>query len=361
MRGGLAAVILTVLVGPVQAELLDVSAECEAKVAEHFLGLPSGVDREAQRYPETTSVLPMRAEAGITREDDGEVKGVGLCFAQFKDPRNLTGEIPDELNIDAATYSSHAALSYQVDTIVVERRQIRPTSAETGLGDGEEAEFVSTFYIRGLLAAVSQQASTDLTGLLARVEATVVQERPGQAAQTVMTAAYELTGQAGGTVNLRTGGGADLGDVVSPNLGGFVDALDVVRVAILPSVEISYNYFAAVGEASTLTATLRVTLVSVANGTGVGAAFGMPGEKIGQTIDAAVGGSSGTSIVQAINDTIGGLPAPAIPFLIPPEGPSQGILGFLGFFANLCGLFGAETAFGAVLMLGWVGVRTRRG
>ena len=359
MQAVLVMAVVGLLVGPARAEVLEISAECRAQVTERVGGQATTVDSELQRYPETTGVLPMRAEAGITNEVDTEIMGLGLCFTQFKDPRSTTSEVPDELNVDAATFSGEADLDYEVIGIVVERRSIRPTANETKLADGTEVILTSDFYVQGLLVAaiVSDDPNTDLTGLLARVEVTVVHTRASSAPETVLLATYELVGQADGSVKLGTQGVARTKHVVNLNLSDRVTELGKLRVAILPSVKLGYEYLTAVGETSELAATLRVRLLSLPDGTGVGAAFGMPGERIGQTVDAVLGGAAGVDTVRTINNVIAGLPEPAIKFLREPRSEN---LNFLGFLGSLCGLLGAEAVVGFVFMLGWVGIRARR-
>lgn len=359
-----AVAVLGMLGASARGELVQISARCESRATEMISGQVGMSDWEIERYPETTSVLPMRAESGITSESakseevvGTRVDGIALCFTQFKDPRGRTSAVPDELNIDAATYSLGAELGYTVDGLIVERRTILTTAAATGRSEGEEVELTSTFYIQGLLAAVAEAQGAALDGLLARVEATVVHERPGESPVTVLAATYELRGKADGAIALETAGDADPAHVEDWSLGESVGELQTVRVAVLPAVQLGYNYHATVGGESQLTASLRVKLVSVPGGTGVGAAFGMPGEKIGQTIDAIVGGTAGTNVVRAINSSIAELPAPAIDFLLEPSVTPGGILGFI--FSG-CGLFGVEGLIGLGTMIGWAGFRTRR-
>jgi len=346
------AVVVAAMACTACAEVLEVAATCESRATELDASGPVTVDSNVERYPETTTVLPMRVEAGISRAVATEVRGIAQCFSQFKERNPVPGSIPDELNLDAATYSDLLGFSYDVVGLVEERRRIRPTAGETGKADGEQVQFTSSFYIQGLLVAVAESAGTSLSGLVARVEATVVHEPNGLPAQTVMSATYELVGQADGSVVFGTAGDANPGDAVNLDLAQFVNELDVLRVAILPAVQISYPYTATVGAESRLTGRLRVRLVCAPGGTGVGAAFGMPGEKIGQTIDTVLGGTAGTDLVRAVNNTIATLPAPAIQFLLEPGGGSG--------LPVACCASAPMGIVGLAVMLLWTSLRSRR-
>ncbi len=357
------AVALTVFTGscvatPVaRAEILDLGAECRARVVEMNRGTTT-VDEAIERYPETASVLPMHAEAAVTAEGSAAVEAIGLALSQFKDPRTVVGAIPDELNLDAAAYSGLFDVHYDVVTEVTERRTVRPTSVEAGAPDGKSVEFAGSFFIQGLLTAVSQERGRSLNGLLARVDANVVKECPVEGPQTLLSARFELVGQSDGTVRMNTGGAAQRADAIDLNLSTVAEDLGVLRVVLLPAVQFDYTYTATVGASFDLTATLRVTLMNLPDGTGVGAAFGMPGEKIGQSIDAVLGGTTGVDTVQAINTQISQIPAPAIPLLVnPPQNPGDL---FHLFFGNICGLFGFESLIGLGLIGSWTGLRRVR-
>ncbi|MBN1345950.1 MAG: hypothetical protein JXQ73_24885 [Phycisphaerae bacterium] len=339
-----------------RAELIEVSAECEAKVVETVFGDLGTEDSALERYPETTSVLPMRVDAGVTREISEEVKGIGLAFSQFKDPRIQTDEIPDELNLDAAAYSRPFFVGYEVVARVKESRKIQPTASETNRLDGEETEFLSSFYIQGLLVAVAEIGKDNLDGLMARVTARVVHERPGREPQAVLQAVYELRGKSNRRVELVTSGQADPNGVSDLDLSPLLGEIETLRVALLPAVRMDYAYHATIGETSTLTATLLVELESIPGGTGVGAAFGMPGEKIGQVIDAVVGGTTGSKTVQSINNAISALPPPALDFLTPP---GQGTFDVADLLGPLCPVSGIVGMIGFVAVLGRAGAGRR--
>jgi len=354
--------ILGWLVASACANVTEISARCESQVVEFLDGKPGAKDLAVERYPESTSVLPMRVQAGVTRESGEKLKGIGLCLSQFKDPRTSTSEVPDELNLDAGVFSAGSNVGYEVDGIVVERRTIRPGTDETGLTEGTQVEFTSNFYIQGLLVVASESIDRDLSGLQALVEAMVVREGSSGPAQTAMIATYKLIGKADGSVELVALGNAPADGALVQDLAATVPDFALLKVAILPAVQISYTYNATVGVESTLTGSLRIRLVSLPDGTGAGAAFGMPGEKISQTIDVAIGETDGPDSVSAINDFIATVPAPGIQFLIDSTGQTaSGFLsGFFGFFGQICGLFGVETAMGFAVMLGWGGIRMRR-
>jgi len=340
-----------------RADVVDLSASCQATVIERVGGKDSTTDSKTERYPETISVLPMSTEAGITTTAGDVVKGIGLSFCRFRDPNTKTGSIPAELNVDAATYSDDPELGYEVTGEVVERRRVRFTPGQTGVENGEEVELASTFYIRGLLVALAERSGKDLSGVLARVEVTVVHARPGRTAQTVMSATYELIGQADGTVKLATSGQADLDQVSDIDLTQFTDALGVLRISLLPAVAVPYQYTATVGQESELTARLSVKLISTPDGTGVAAAFGMPGQTLGQALDAVLGNSTGTQIVRAINTSVAALQPPGVDQLIEP---GLAAADFLAWFLNLCGGLGAESAVGLGVLLGWPRLQSRR-
>ena len=63
-----AVAILCISSGAARAELVGLEARAESRVTEMANGSPGTKDVAVERYPETTSVLPMRAEAGVTDE-----------------------------------------------------------------------------------------------------------------------------------------------------------------------------------------------------------------------------------------------------------------------------------------------------
>ncbi len=365
----LTALALSFGLCPAKADLIGVSSTCQATVSLLEGGQVVQTDSETELYPQSTSTLPMSARASITSRSGEEVKGIGLSFCQFKDPASRSGGVPDELNIDATTYAADSATSYDVSGLVRESRVVRFTAVQTGAAIGDEVEFESTVYIRGLLAAVVRPSGLDLTGLKATVETTVVCIRPNRADDTVMTATYELAGSSDGTVALNLAGQAKADQVTVTDLSSVVTDLAVVKVAFMPSIAITYRYKATVGEQTELVARLQVKLVSVPGGAGVAAAFGMPGETLGKVIETAVSGATAAKMIRSINKKIGELPAGSLDALVDP--PSAQLKAdntntqntadpFTSWFAGLCGGLGAESAVGVLMFLFFTGLRPRR-
>ncbi len=341
-------------VDPARAEIVDISGVVETRVTELLNGQPTNVDSSIERYPETTGVLPMTVESGITDATPSTVQGIGLALSRLKDPRGTTGPVPEELNLDAAAYAGFPSTSFDVASSVTEARRIRTDFQLGGPAEGEEGRFFSNFYIQGLLLAVSQSDDRDLTGLRAEVRVIVVHERPGQDPITRLDAAYMLLGQPDGTIALALAGRAEPGKVVEQDLAPFISDFASARVALFPNVNLQYDYEATIGQESTLIATLKVHLIALPDGTGVGAAFGMPGDKIGLAVDSVLGGSTGTSTVQAINTQIANLPATSVQPLTNPDAS-----GLLALLPGFCGSFGVIASMALLAMMSWTGLRRR--
>lgn len=336
-----------------RGEIVDISGVVRTTVTELLNGQPVNVDSAIERYPETTGVLPMTAESGITDAAAGTVKGIGLALSRLKDPRGSTGPIPEELNLDAAAYAGFPSTSFDVVSSVSESRRIRTEFQAGGPAEGEEGRFYSNFYIQGLLLAVSESDERDLTGLRAELRVTVVHVRPDQDPVTRLDAGYILLGQPNGTIEMALSGRAEPGKVIEHDLAPFVDEFSAGRLALFPNVNLQYDYEAIIGSESTLTATLEVHLVTLPEGTGVGAAFGMPGDKIGQAIGSVLGGPTGTGTVQVINNYIGSLPSTSVQ---PLNDLNDGLLVFLPGF---CGSFGVIACMALLVMLSRSGMRRR--
>jgi hypothetical protein len=346
------------LAGSARAEVLDLSATCQATVTENSPNGPGQTDTHTELYRQTTSVLPMSTEASITTHAGDQVTGLGLSYCRFEDPFSTADSTPHELNADVATFSDDAALGYDVNSVVTETRKVRFTPEQTQRALGQEVEFISTFYVRGLLIAFARNSGMNLSGLVARMEITVTHARPGRPEQTAMTAVYELVGQSDGTVKLNTSGKAQPGQVIDLELGGVVPEFPVLRLALLSDVAIEYRYTGTVGEESSLNAALRLTLVSLPGGTGAAGVLGMPGEMLGR-LQSVLGLKTASALVRSVNKEIVKLPAAGVDPLVDPEQQS-GPPAFLAWFTRLCGGLGAESIVGIALMLGWMALSRRR-
>jgi hypothetical protein len=359
----LVAVMGMVWPGTGRAEVIDLAGTCHSQVTEYVNGLEARTESQSETFPGSVSALPLRTNVGMINQTSNDFTGAGLCYCLLKDPNLRTADAPDELNIDAATFSTGKGLNYGVGGVITEQRTIRFTTQQTGRLEGEEVEFKSTFTLRGLLIALAQRSGMDLTGLLARVEAQVVQTWPddaNQAAKTLLHVTYDLEGQADGSIALVVANDAKASDVnLAPDLGGIVPEFNTVKVALFRQLGLQYRYKATVGQETQLTATLRVVLASLPEGTGVGATFGMPGETLGRAIDTALGTTAAAGIITQVNTVIDTPLFPQIDRMVVP-GSGTGSNGFLDFFTTLCGGLGAESLIATGLMLGWVGLNARR-
>ena len=302
---------------PASAAITAIRGTAEASITE-FQGAVEGQSEKVfDDFPATQTELPLQVVARLIA-GGSEIAG-GVVASQFADPRLVAGPNPEEFAINLSLDSVTAGTHYVAQANATEIRDVVFNVGE--LGDqpaGTEVTLLGRLTIEGTLAMFSAVPDRDLTGAHVTLLVTVTRQVPGQIDQIVFSGNVILRGAPDGGVQVTTSGQFPSNTLILSNLGAVTPGVFTLQALILPSVPITYEYRAVVGEPLALVASVQVDAENIADNCGVAALLGTPTDLLEDVIGATQGLPTAKNLLKSLADERAepsGVPA------IPPPTP----------------------------------------
>jgi hypothetical protein len=350
------AALLAILLPPTaRGEVREVTGSATMTVSEYNGMIEVQRDFNRDDVPDTTPTLPAIARSRLDHlAEGGDVTAAGLGIAMLQEP-NLTGSgTPNDAGMDLAAFSDDQVTSWLVEGTVTERRSIILSTTEIGGNsvNGDRVRVESTVLLSGVMAITSMDPAKDLSGAEARIRLGVWQRQPGADPLQVLEGTALLAGGPDGDVTVAEASGAlsgvSLPVIELPELG---TDLPLVRAILFMGVELRYEYEVVVGEPFDLELTVESRVLTIPQGTGAAAVFGLPQEGLASVFERVKHDDRGERLQDAIServDTTGAAYAP------PPAAPLPPLLSLL---FPLCGVMGFE---GVVMLVAACGLTVWR-
>ncbi|MCB9849740.1 MAG: hypothetical protein H6817_03455 [Phycisphaerales bacterium] len=297
-----------------RAEITNVAATLEAATTEYVDGESASTDSSIEMFPETSPTLPAEALSGLGDFDGDQGLGHGVrSAAVFSDPTLSEEPNPMELGVEAVSFSDVSTIAYQGIASIVETRDVVLTAGDLNVNtSGESNLVISSAFLDGAIVVWTADPSRDLTGLSAEFEFAIVQDTSTGGEITVFESVVAVTGEPDGEVHLVNS------SVLQVNLGGpelvqgatdseTQDLIDVlndsgrVHIALVPTQQVQYAYFANADEPFTLRAEVSCRSLNLPNGTGAAAVFGQDFASLAPALEPFLTEAKATEVQEAIN------------------------------------------------------------
>ena len=352
-----AAVLAFISVSPARAIVETIDGSATAEIKEFSGDELVNSDLSFEGLQESTGNLPLSAFAQI--EDVVEsYTAEGYGTAVFSDPRDSEGPNPREILLDLAVFSLGGEQRMSGRCAAEESRRITFTADELGIEQGAALTAESQFFLDGLVV-IWGDLHADGRPTQVQTRMTVAQEREGLSPQTVFEATLTLASASDGTAVVTATGGLTSENVALVDASIQVPFLGSMYFVYIPEIGIPYEYPATTGEAFTLRATIE-TQADTRPNTGAAATFGLAPEELLSSLGNLL--QIDLSELESEFDTLSNSPPESLKALPRMSGtrvtvtPESGISILPGF----CGLLGAESLAGALVLLGLVTVHVRR-
>lgn len=328
-----------------QGIVTELSADLRSQVQLLVGGSVDSSDEALESFGDSGLTLPISTRANLDFiEVDGSLAGRGVAIADFADPTQATPtRNPEEFGLEADCFSGGAS-ACELDSSIVERRNVMFSAAELGNPVGGTQTVRSAFFPSGAIFLWSLDDTVDLTGLSAEFKFEVRQiifaETEGEADEEVILLDEEVTLRGGpdGTVVGTSPdslivliGGIDVLPGVSSLVPADTDSLAVAQVAVIPdllgSQQIPYEYEVTAGVEYEIVATVSIHVTTLPHGTGVSAVFGRPFEEAVEIISLGIPESTAKVIRDGLNLAMKQLPSDYLRSV----SPSVGMCGAIGF------------------------------
>ena len=342
------SIALAAVLAPLQSAMgvvTELTAELRSQVQLLVGGSVDSSDESLESFGDSGLTLPISTRASLDYlETDGAVVGRGVAIADFADPTQLTlTRNPEEFGLEADCFSGGAS-TCELDSSVVERRNVVFSAAELGNPADGTQTVLSSFFPSGAIFLWSLDDTRDLTGLSAvfkfEVRQVTITPIDGEAVEDVVLLDEEVTLRGGpdGTVVGTSPdslvvliGGIDVLPGVSSLVPADVDSLAVAQVAVIPdllgSQQIPYVYEVVADVEYEIVATVSIHVTTLPHGTGVSSVFGRPFEEAVGIISMGIPESGAKVIRDGLNLAMKQLPADYLRSV----SPSVGMCGAMGF------------------------------
>ncbi|NOX59101.1 MAG: hypothetical protein GXP29_09620 [Planctomycetes bacterium] len=356
------AQILSSHVSEVHGEVTDLRSQTTSSVSEIVDGEVGSTDTSIENFPATQSQLPIESFSGLGNFEGGqEAQFGGRGVATFLDPAASLFANPGELGVEADCFSLDASIAYEVESEVLETRDIvftpadlrlpPPTTSELadqGASDDSSDDVVvlGSVFVNGGILIWSSDPTRDLSGL--QVELAVTVEQIGGSSATagegLFDGGVEVNGAANGEIGVTSTGGISTlvdGPVLLlasnlPGIGSVVNQLESVgrvHLIVLLDQAIPYQYKARPSDPFSLELKATCRVRNLPDGTGVAAVFGRPFRSLAATISPVTSPKSADIAQDAMNQTIS-------ESSVPGKGTGNVGCGVLGICAPLCLILG---------------------
>jgi hypothetical protein len=335
-------------VSAARAEITAFKASLEAEVERITNGLPAETHRDAFVVPDDVNVLPAEARAELVWMGTAmpAPEGQSRATAGFSDPLLSVNNVPEELRLEAVSYSSDPNTSFNSAAAIVETRSIVINADETDAAPGQNVTFNSQVFFRGTVCVWSQTPTDDLTDLSALVTMRVIQRTGGGSDITVLEAAMIVAGGPGGSITVDSNGLIVPESLLIEDASDEEPAVGRAWVVVAPNLLLPYAYNVVIGEAFELELQVEVDVKGLTDARGAAVVLGGPFMEFGPVVDTVAGSSLGTSLQDTANATSESLT------------PDSFLPSLLALFPN-CAAMGVET-FGLTFIAGVLCVATRR-
>lgn len=333
-----------------RAEILSFSALLEAEVERITDGFPAQTSKQQVAVPDQVSELPAEALAalGMYATESDDLEGQGAAAARFNDPTLITNGSPEELEVEAVSYSSSHDTMYVSESSITETRRVSISAAEVDNAAGGLQTFNSQVFFRGTISVWCPNLNDDLTDLSALIELRVTQRFADETALTVLEAAVLVSGEQDGKITVDANGAIDPQSLVVLDESGNIDGTGSVYVVVAPNLLLPYTYDALIGEEFELELEIKAEVKGLTDSRGAAVVLGGPFSEFADLVDEVAGSSLGTQLQDLANTTSDA---------VTPDGYLPSFFGLL--FPN-CAAMGVET-FGLTLISGVLcGVQMRR-
>lgn len=309
VAAGLAVLAITLYCASAHGVVQTIDATAQSGVVQYLPDDVVNSDAAFESLDESTSNLPLVAEARLSSDSDPAAPSGATAVTTFNDPRASETEDPAEFAMDLVAFSLDAVTRYEGSGTSTETRQIVFTPEEMDAEPGTALLATSRFFVDGFLIVWG-----DLDPLVgptnADVQFRVYQTRPGQDRQIVMESTLSISQNSDGTPLLQADGGLVTDNVVLIDTLGSIPELGNAYLVILPQLSIPYTYEAAVGETFTLEAEVESHVANQPS-TGAAIALGAPLADLLQSIGNEIG--EPLSQADALARTGGVVPVPVKP------------------------------------------------
>lgn len=304
----LAALALAALAQPARAEILSIQGSSEVVVQEFRSGAAGDLSQAFDDYPATSATLPIRVNARLITT--GDELAAGVAAAQFADPLSFDQPNPEEFAINLALNSLTPRTRYVSTARCAEVRRARLSAQDLSpLRTGQRGTIEGRLFLDGALAIYAAQPGRDLSGNRVALKINIAYADDGGSEATVFDGGVELSGAADGAVSVSVEGDLPFDSLVLSDASDALDPFGVFHILIIPPLELSYTYSAAVGLPYTLRATIVVEAANVENGAGVAAVVGSPTDAIRDVVDATQGGTASARAVGLLEQARAGVEA----------------------------------------------------
>lgn len=292
-------------VGTAQGALIDFRAALSAEVERITNGLPADSAFQAFVVPDDVNVLPAEARAELQHMDtsDDRPDGMSRARASFSDPLLTIDEVPEELSIEAVSYSPDPNTLYDSEAEIVETRTIVIEPEETELTVGDTALFNSQVFFRGTVCVWSPGFTDDLTDLSALVTMRVIQRFGDASEVTLLEAAMIVAGGPGGSITVDSNGLISPESLLIEDDSGLEPGVGRQWVVVAPNLLLPYAYEAVIGEEFQLELQVEAEVKGLPGGRGAAVVLGGPFMEFGPVVDIVEGSSQGTRLQDIANST----------------------------------------------------------
>lgn len=343
--------LLVGTVGPVRGAVTQFRAVLLAEVERITNDLPADSAFQSIVVPDDVSVLPASAKAELLYMgmDSMLPDGLSRARATFSDPLLSINDVPQELSLEAVSFSPALDTRFDADSSIVETRTIVLSPNEITLPTGASATFTSQVFFRGTVAMWGPSMTDDFTDLSALVTMRVIQRFADESETTLLEAAMIVAGGPGGSITVDSNGEIDPSQLLIQDLSGQDTSVGRVWVVVAPNLLLPYTYNAVVGDEFQLEIQVEVSVEGLGGSRGAAVVLGGPFLEFGPVVDIVEGSSLGTRLQDianaASNDMSPDTSTPSVPSL-------------MALFPN-CAAMGVET-FGLTLIAGVLCITTRR-
>ena len=346
----MAAVVLCCCgVGPVRAELLDVSATLDCSVIQY---IGQTVEQVAHEQMDVSAGEAGSVVAAVDRllGDPELTFANGRSEVYFADPFNPVVQDPIvSFGGELLTYSTDLDVYQVLLGDAFESRTIMVTEAEAEVPDGTMTVVTGELFLHGVMVAWAPEG-TDLTGMEALLGFEIELVRENGGSSFVLSGALQLLGGADNQVVADNAGALADFDPATVVWSGDYEELGLVHVEFFPQVLLPYVYEVTVGETYELTARLRLKVQGLPSGVGVGLSAGESFVHLAEVVNEMTDTAVGDGLQQRIANELGSFS------VVQPPGS------ILELADETCGATGAEGAalLGIVSVAGLTTFRRRR-
>ncbi len=309
------------------AAIIGGTARVDTLVQELIDGTPASITSDSGEADllstnPSASALPVSATAELTSTDlEGELVSQGRGLARLSDPTRLHQDNPEEFRLEAACYSNADNVSYIVNAVATQQRDLVFTTSGNPLAE-VEIEFnnngtrniESLVFLSGAVLIWSTGSPATLADLQGEIQINITRGD----AEPLFATSLTISADEAGTISTETTGPitfttlslADLSDTGLLDTGTFdalsqIDQGGVLMVLAIEAQSHTYTYPVTADATFTLTATMEITLRAPPGGVGIAATLGGPFENLTGFVDDGLPDVSGESVGRAINSSAG--------------------------------------------------------